>query len=77
VRWVTADAHENPITRRDLATGVYPDPREIGFAIPLQADPYAEDLVRGYWQSLRAHIKGLVGLRACPQVVHAGEHEVS
>jgi hypothetical protein len=52
VRWVRGDP--NPITRRDVAAGRYPDPN---MAVPVNANPAAADLVQGYWASLRAVVK--------------------
>lgn len=53
VRWVDGDP--NPITKRDLAEGVYPDAGK-GTEIPFNADPYG-DLVRDYWPSVRRLVR--------------------
>lgn len=55
VRWVMGDP--NPITRRDVARGVYKD---LATEVPIGGNPYAEDLVTGYWSSVRETIKRLI-----------------
>jgi TPP-dependent indolepyruvate ferredoxin oxidoreductase alpha subunit len=53
VQWVQANAHDNPITRRDLAQYVY---HELAIEVPYHGDPYAPDLPSGYWSDVRALI---------------------
>jgi hypothetical protein len=55
VQWVTSDP--NPVTRRDIQQGVYPG---LAFAVPYNANPYSDDLVRHYWPSVRQRIKALL-----------------
>jgi hypothetical protein len=50
VQWVLANAHDNPITQRDLDEHVY---GETAMEVPYHGDPYAADLAHGYWGSLR------------------------
>lgn len=54
VVWVEYSASVNPITRRDIERGVYPD---IAMEVPYDADPYAADLVTGYWPSVRSKVQ--------------------
>ena len=42
VQWVQANAHDNPITQRDIDNHVYP---ELAMEIPYTGNPYAPDLV--------------------------------
>lgn len=61
VQWVNANAAENPITQKDIESGVY---ITLAMAVPLNANPYG-DLVTGYWTSVRALVKEtLLDLRA-------------
>ncbi len=55
VRWAQADATMNPITRRDIETGVY-EAGGLGVAVPLDGNPYG-DPVADYWGSVRALVK--------------------
>jgi hypothetical protein len=50
VQWVVANAHDNSITARDIAEHRYND---LGMEVPYTGDPYAPDLVAGYWTSVR------------------------
>jgi anionic cell wall polymer biosynthesis LytR-Cps2A-Psr (LCP) family protein len=50
VQWVNANAHDNPITRRDLDNHIY---GETAMEVPYHGDPYAPDLVSGYWPDVR------------------------
>jgi hypothetical protein len=50
VQWVKANARDNPVTRRDLEENIY---NETAMEVPYHGDPYAEDLVRGYWADVR------------------------
>jgi hypothetical protein len=50
VQWVQANAHDNPITQRDIDQHVYP---ELAMEVPYHGDPYAEDLVTNYWADVR------------------------
>ena len=56
MQWVKANARDNPITRRDLEDNIY---HETAMEVPYHGNPYAEDLVHGYWQDVRR----LVGAR--------------
>ncbi|MBI4057748.1 LCP family protein [Candidatus Microgenomates bacterium] len=63
VQWVPAAAENNPIIAREVREGFYGrsgfgDP--YAFEIPLGGNPYAEDLVTGYWKSVRNRIKELL-----------------
>ena len=55
LRWAASDAGLNPITRRDIETGVY-QAGGLGVAVPPDANPYG-DLVDGYWAPVRALVK--------------------
>jgi LytR_cpsA_psr family len=50
VQWVKANAHDNPITQRDLDQNVY---GETALEVPYHGDPYAADLATGYWTDVR------------------------
>jgi hypothetical protein len=50
VQWVNANAHDNPITQRDLDEHVY---GETAMEVPYHGDPYAPDLASGYWTDVR------------------------
>jgi hypothetical protein len=50
VQWVQANAHDNPITARDIAEHNY---GELAMEVPYHGDPYAEDLAHGYWTDVR------------------------
>jgi hypothetical protein len=50
VQWVKANAHDNPITQRDLDENVY---GETAMEVPYHGDPYAPDLAAGYWPDVR------------------------
>ena len=50
VQWVNANAHDNPITQRDLDNHVY---GETAMEVPYHGDPYAPDLATGYWTDVR------------------------
>ena len=56
VQWVTANAYDNPITKRDIDQHIY---GELAMEVPYHGDPYAEDLSTGYWRDVR----GLVAAR--------------
>jgi hypothetical protein len=53
VQWVNANAAENPITKKDIDTGVY---QSLDMEIPINANPYG-DLAHEYWPSVRALVK--------------------
>lgn len=55
VQWVNAS--QSPAVRRELARKFYPDG---SFEVPINANPDAEDLVTGYWRSVREKIKALL-----------------
>ena len=68
-RWTSADpagpidgpnlyayARDNPVTKRDLDENIY---HETAMEVPYNGNPYAEDLVKGYWSDVRK----LVGTR--------------
>ncbi len=61
VRWVAEEALQNPITQRDLASGLYPDGGG-GFELPVNGNPYG-DLVSGYWGSVRSLVKQRLAAR--------------
>lgn len=50
VQWLQANAHDNPVTARDLAQHVY---GEMAMEVPYHGDPYATDLAHGYWSDVR------------------------
>jgi hypothetical protein len=50
VQWVQANAHDNPITQRDLDQHVY---GELAMEVPYHGDPYAPELATGYWTDVR------------------------
>lgn len=50
VQWVLANAHDNPITARDIEQHVY---GELAMEVPYHGDPYAADLAHGYWTDVR------------------------
>jgi LytR_cpsA_psr family len=56
VQWVQANAHDNPITKRDIDQHVY---GELAMEVPYHGDPYAKDLAANYWTDVRR----LVGSR--------------
>ncbi|MBI5651618.1 MAG: LCP family protein [Chloroflexi bacterium] len=53
VQWVNANADVNPITRRDIDAGIYPN---LDYEVPIDANPYG-DLVSEYWRSTRALVR--------------------
>lgn len=50
VQWVQANAHDNPITQRDIADHRY---GELAIEVPYHGDPYAPDLATQYWPDVR------------------------
>jgi hypothetical protein len=50
VQWVLANAHDNPITQRDVEQHVY---GELAMEVPYHGDPYAPDLATQYWTDVR------------------------
>ncbi len=50
VQWVKANARTNPVTQRDLDMNHY---GETAMEVPYNGDPYAENLVSGYWTDVR------------------------
>jgi hypothetical protein len=50
VQWVQANAHDNPITARDVDQHVY---GELAMEVPYHGDPYAPDLASQYWTDVR------------------------
>ena len=50
VQWVQANAHDNPITQRDIDEHRY---GELAMEVPYHGDPYAADLVGQYWPDVR------------------------
>jgi hypothetical protein len=58
VQWVRANAHTNPITRRDMDAGKY---TELAMEVPYNGDPNAADLVTGYWPDVRQLISSRLG----------------
>ena len=55
VQWVSMEVLTNPIAKRDLASGVYPEVG-VGMELPINSNPYG-DLITGYWQSVRRLVK--------------------
>ena len=55
VQWVSMEVLTNPIAKRDLESGVYPD-AGAGMELPLNSNPYG-DLITEYWQSVRLLVK--------------------
>ncbi len=55
VQWVKANARTNPVTRRDLDRGHY---GETALEVPYAGDPYADNLVTGYWPDVRRLVAG-------------------
>jgi hypothetical protein len=53
VQWVQANAHDNPITKRDIDQHVY---GELAMEVPYHGNPYAPDLATGYWTDVRTLI---------------------
>ncbi|MCA1646363.1 MAG: LCP family protein [Chloroflexi bacterium] len=53
VQWVQANAHDNPITQRDIAEHRY---GELALEVPYHGDPYAENLAASYWTDVRTLI---------------------
>lgn len=53
VQWVNANAAVNPITKKDIDSGIY---ASLDMEVPLNANPYG-DLVTEYWCSVRALVK--------------------
>ena len=51
VQWVSMEVLTNPIAKRDLESGVYPD-AGAGMELPLNSNPYG-NLITEYWQSVR------------------------
>ncbi|MBV9545666.1 MAG: LCP family protein [Chloroflexi bacterium] len=50
VQWVKANARDNPVTARDINENKY---GELAMEVPYHGDPYAPDLVTGYWPDVR------------------------
>src|SRR5213078_4088963 len=50
VQWVQANAHDNPITQRDIDEHHY---AELAMEVPYHGDPYADSLVANYWPDVR------------------------
>lgn len=53
VVWVNAD--DNPLTKEEKSRGRYG--KDMAYEVPYEADPYADDLVTGYWKSVRELVK--------------------
>lgn len=53
VQWVNANAAVNPITKKDIESGVY---SSLDMEVPIDSNPYG-DPVTEYWQSVRALVK--------------------
>jgi hypothetical protein len=58
VQWVKANARTNPVTQRDLDRNHY---GETAMEVPYSGDPYAEDLVTGYWLDVRKLVAARLG----------------
>jgi hypothetical protein len=50
VQWVQANAHDNPVTKRDIDQHIY---GELAMEVPYHGDPYASDLPARYWLDVR------------------------
>jgi hypothetical protein len=50
VQWVRANARDNAVTARDIDEHKY---SELAMEVPYHGDPYAPDLVTGYWTDVR------------------------
>ncbi len=55
VQWLSMEVLTNPIAKRDLESGVYPE-AGVGMELPMNSNPYG-DLIAQYWQSVRALVK--------------------
>lgn len=55
VQWVNSS--QNPVIIKELRERRYPD---LSFEVPLNGDPYALDLVKNYWSSVRNLIKRIL-----------------
>jgi hypothetical protein len=55
VQWVSMEVLTNPIAKRDLTSGVYPE-AGVGIELPINSNPYS-DLITGYWPSVRRLVK--------------------
>jgi len=53
VQWVNANAAVNPITKKDIDSGVY---ASLDMEVPIDSNPYG-DPVTQYWPSVRALVK--------------------
>jgi len=53
VQWVNANAAVNPITKKDIDSGMY---SALDMEVPINSNPYG-DLVTEYWPSVRALVK--------------------
>ncbi|MBI5301166.1 MAG: LCP family protein [Chloroflexi bacterium] len=53
VRWVEGDAIENPISKKDIETNIYP---HLAYEVPSGANPYG-DLVTEYWRPVRVLLR--------------------
>ncbi len=53
VQWITANAAVNPITKKDIDSGVY---NAMDIEVPINANPYG-DLVIEYWPSVRQVVR--------------------
>lgn len=62
VRWVEGDALENPISKKDLADGIYP---HLAYEVPPGANPYG-DLVTEYWGPVRRLVRGALLVSMLP-----------
>jgi hypothetical protein len=61
VQWVSMEVLTNPIAKRDLDSGVYPD-AGAGMELPMNSNPYG-DLITEYWQSVRLLVKQTLTLK--------------
>ena len=55
VQWVSIEVLTNPIAKRDLESGVYPQ-AGVAMELPMNSNPYG-DLISAYWQSVRSLVK--------------------
>ena len=61
VQWVSMEVLTNPIAKRDLESGVYPE-AGVAMELPMRGNPYG-DLITEYWQSVRSLVKQSLTLK--------------
>ncbi len=55
VQWVSMEVLTNPIAKKDLESGVYPQ-AGAAMELPINSNPYG-DLITQYWQSVRSLVR--------------------